>query len=286
MPFFQNWRQSPRPLRSNEMPTSNPPKKPDRYRLYVDESGDHTFAKAGSSNQYLALLGVWFRQDPEYNAFAESLVKFKREILGPSPDDPIHLHRKDILQRRGRFGVLNDPTLRTRFDHGLIDLIRSAAFRAVCIVIDKAAHQRRFVDPIHPYHNCLAALLDRYCGWLSYKNAIGDVLAESRGRTEDWQLQVAYAGIHDGGTSRFGPGFHARTLTSKDLKLKRKSDNIAGLELADLLAHPAKTEVLIEHKLTEPVQQGFVQELHKLIREKLHRDDATGGIPGHGTLLL
>lgn len=262
------------------------PKGPDRYRLYVDESGDHTYGNRGVPHQYLALLGVWFRQDDHYVAFADRLAAFKRLYFGSSPDDPVHLHRKDIIQRRGRFVVLNDAALRKRFDDALLEIIREAEFRATCVVIDKSAHERRHLDPIHPYHYCLAALLDRYCGWLSYKNAVGDVLAESRGRTEDWQLKGAYTRVYDSGTLRFRAGFHARTLTSRDLKLKPKSANIPGLELADLLAHPTKTIVLIQHRIVEPLVGGFVRCLHDEITEKLLRDDKTGEIAGHGTLLL
>ncbi len=268
------------------MPTGKTGKLPDRYRLYIDESGDHTFAKAGSPNQYLALLGVWFRQVDEYIAFSDALAKFKRDIFGASPDDPVYLHRKDVIQRRGPFGVLNDAKLRTRFDDGLVDLIRTASFRATCVVIDKAAHERRGLDPIHPYHHCLAALLDRYCGWLAYKNAVGDALAESRGRTEDWQLKGAYARVYDGGTLLLRAGFHAQRLTSRDLKVKPKSAKIPGLELADLLAHPAKTLVLVRHGIVEPVRGGFIVRLQEVIADKLRRDDETGGIPGSGTLLL
>jgi hypothetical protein len=32
-----------------------------RFRLYIDESGDHTFTLADDDNhRYLGLLGVWF----------------------------------------------------------------------------------------------------------------------------------------------------------------------------------------------------------------------------------
>ena len=61
----------------------------------------------------------------------------------------------------------------------------------VCVIIDKQAHLVRYDSPFHPYHYCLAAMLDRYSGWLNYKNAVGDVMAESRAREEDLQLKQA-----------------------------------------------------------------------------------------------
>lgn len=60
-----------------------------RYRLYIDESGDHTYKLLDDpSHRYLALLGVWFRQVDHYVAFADDLERFKRDILGPDRTSP------------------------------------------------------------------------------------------------------------------------------------------------------------------------------------------------------
>jgi len=80
---------------------------PVRYRLYLDESGDHTYnLLAEPAHRYLALLGVWFRQGDDYVAFADDLEQFKRDIFGPRPDKPVVLHRSDIIGRKGPFGLL------------------------------------------------------------------------------------------------------------------------------------------------------------------------------------
>jgi len=45
-----------------------------RYRLYIDESGDHTYNLLDDpSHRYLALLGVWFRLPDDYQDFADDL---------------------------------------------------------------------------------------------------------------------------------------------------------------------------------------------------------------------
>jgi hypothetical protein len=51
---------------------SQPIRLPARYRLYVDESGDHAYNRLDEiSHRYLALLGVWFRQPDDYVSFAD-----------------------------------------------------------------------------------------------------------------------------------------------------------------------------------------------------------------------
>lgn len=50
-----------------------------RYRLYIDESGDHTFKLAESDNhRYLGLLGIWFDVEGSYRSFAQALASLRR----------------------------------------------------------------------------------------------------------------------------------------------------------------------------------------------------------------
>ena len=109
---------------------------PHRYRLYIDESGDHTYKLLDDpSRRYLALLGVWFRLADAYTAFADDLERFKREIFGPRPDKPVVIHRSTIINRRGAFGILANPEIRMRFDTELLEVIRRGQFKIVCVVI-------------------------------------------------------------------------------------------------------------------------------------------------------
>ncbi len=49
----------------SEQPLAKPLRQ--RYRLDIDESGDHTYKKIDDvGHRYLALLGVWFRQGDDY----------------------------------------------------------------------------------------------------------------------------------------------------------------------------------------------------------------------------
>ena len=53
-------------------------------------------------------------------------------------------------------------------------------------------------------------MLDRYSGWLNYKNCVGDVMAESRGRQEDRQLEDAYRRVYNSGTLTVSSGSFIR----------------------------------------------------------------------------
>lgn len=261
--------------------------RPPRYRLYVDESGDHTYNLLDDlSHRYLALLGVWFRQADDYVAFADSLDQFKRDVFGPRPDKPVILHRSDIINHKGAFGVLEDPDKAAAFDAGLLTIVTEARFRMICVVIDKKRHLDRYSSPFHPYHYCMAAMLDRYSGWLNHHSSVGDVMAESRGREEDLQLKQAYTRVYESGTLMFGHDHHQRALTSKDIKLAGKRDNIAGLQLADVLAHPVKQACLASREIIAEPTDGYGGRLYEVAKEKFNRYEGTGRIDGYGRVWL
>ena len=81
----------------------------------------------------------------------------------------------------------------------------------------------------HPYHWTMLALLERYCGWLRYWRVRGDVLAESRGKTEDQALRAAYAEFCEDGCQYLTKEDVEARLTSKQVKLAKKSENVAAL---------------------------------------------------------
>ncbi len=75
-----------------------------RHRLYIDESGDHTFHLADNDNhRHLGLLGIWFDTGLPYKAFAQALNDLKADIFGWHPDDPpiCPLRREVVAERRG-----------------------------------------------------------------------------------------------------------------------------------------------------------------------------------------
>jgi len=261
--------------------------RPVRYRLYIDESGDHAYNLLDRpDHRYLALLGVWFRQKEDYVCFADQLEDFKRAIFGPRPDKPVILHRSDIINKKGAFVILRNPKKEKKFNSGLLDLLHAARFTLIVIVIDKQTHLQRYVSPDHPYHYCLAAMLDRYSGYLNFKNAVGDVMAESRGKEEDLQLKVAYRRVYNAGTYMFGHEHHQRALTSKDIKIQPKWKNIAGLQLADVLAHPVKQGMLRQRGIIHTKPSAFSEELLNIARERANRNEYRGHVDGYGAVWL
>jgi hypothetical protein len=254
-----------------------------RYRLYIDESGDHVFRHLEDpSHRYLCLLGCWFR-NPDYAEFHDRLEEFKKTHVPHHPDEPPILHREDIVNRRGAFTHLQDPAMARAFDEALLQLLEQAECRVVGVVIDKRALREKFGEAAaHPYHLGLGFLLQRYCGFLNHVNRVGDVLAEGRGGREDMLLMDSYAWVYMRGAWMVRAANFQHALTSKELKVKKKSANIAGLQLADLLAHPVRQSILRdEGHLAQPVAP-FDARLMPVIEPKFNRHLYDGRVQGYG----
>jgi len=192
---------------------------------------------------------------------------------------------KSLLIVKG-FWRLRNPETRVSFNKDLIDLIAVADFIVIGVVIDKLELKLRYPDPFHPYHMALGFTLQRYCGYLNHINRSGDVLAESRGGREDGLLKNAYSHIFIHGDMYNRSDFFRRVLTSKELKLKKKASNIAGLQLADIVAYPVKQEILAEQGRISTRRDGFGLRIMETLQEKFNRHLYTGKVEGYGKVLF
>jgi hypothetical protein len=270
--------------------TSNPSRPSafeDRYRLYLDESGDHVFRETSeTAHRFLCLLGCWF-QNPDYLLFHQALENFKERHFHPHPDNPVILHREDIINKRKIFKVLQDDKNRTEFDVDMLDIIQSAEFRVVAVVIDKAALRASYGESAaHPYHLGLGYLLQRYAGYLNHINRMGDVMAEARGGKEDILLCESYTRVYEHGIWGItSSDYFQSALSSSQLKLRDKKANIPGLQLADLIGHPAKMWVLRHLGYIEDIATPFAENLMRIIESKFNRQLYTNKLEGYGFVL-
>lgn len=257
------------------------------YRFYIDESGDHTYSISDNPEErYLGLTGCIIESDYYKDKFHPSLEKFKQKHFPHDPDEPIILHRREIVNKRGPFWRLRDNQKEKEFNQDLITFFKESNFIIISVVIDKKQHKERYKEAaFHPYHFCLATLLERYCGYLHFYNAKGDVMAESRGKQEDLQLKEAYRRVYGSGTLFRSPEFFQKVLTSKEIKIKPKKANIPGLQLADLLAHPCKNEILIEKGIVK-YRASFGREISKTVKAKYNHHFFDGRIEGYGKNFL
>jgi hypothetical protein len=182
---------------------------------------------------------------------------------------------------------LQNQHIRSKFDGTLIDLIDRSEFRIVAVVIDKLALIESYGDAAaHPYHLGLGFVLQRYAGYLNHIGKCGDVMAESRGGREDRLLKESYERTYDRGAWRFSASALQTALTSRQLKLKQKSSNIAGLQLADLLGHPIKNYILKRSGFLTGPLAPFAERMIQVANGKFNRHLYDGRVDGYGTVIF
>ncbi len=191
-----------------------------------------------------------------------------------------------MLNARGAFKALREESRRIAFDSDLLNVIKQADFRVVAVVIDKQALLESYGDgAAHPYHLALGFMLQRYAGYLNHISRAGDVMAEARGGAEDRLLKDSYERVFKQGVWVTGAETFQAALTSSQLKLKAKSGNVAGLQLADLLGHPVKQWILKQHGLLTEDLAPFAQKLMEIVELKFNRHLYDGHVEGYGVVL-
>jgi len=226
-------------------------------------------------------LGCFLEED-SYRTFHQRLEQFKQRHIPHNPDDPVILHREDIVNCRKCFWRLREPAKQSAFDADLLGLVAHTDFRMVAVVIDKQAHRERYANPAHPYHLALGYMLQRYCGYLNHVQCQGDVMAESRGGKEDRLLKDSYQWVYERGVFMQRAPFFQKALTSRELKVKSKKANTAGLQLADLLVHPVRQAILREKGRIADAPSPFVRDLLTILDGKFNRHLYDGRIWGYG----
>jgi hypothetical protein len=254
-----------------------------RYRLFFDETGngDLYAAKKDANQRYLSLTGLVIRQDIHDTVTTDRLTALKTEIFGPE-NKYVILHRREIMRREGVFAALEDNELRTKFDTRFAELVNLLGGPAFTVSIDKQEHLEKYkVWQFNPYHYVMICLLERFVLWLNRTGNVGDVMGEARNPTHDGQLRRAFRYFHKHGTM-VRTDVIQKCLISKELRLELKTANVAALQIADLLAHPAhRTQRMT--KLGQAIPNDYGASLATILEKtKYDRNPKTGSIEGYG----
>lgn len=258
-----------------------------KHRLYIDEVGNSDLgASLNPNHRYLSLTGVIVSLDHVASDLSPKMEDLKRRYFGSHPDDPVILHRKDLVNVRGPFVALRDPALQAAFDAELIQLLNDLEYVVITAAIDKYAHLTKYTAwADDPYHYCLEILMERYFLWLDGADLKGDVMAESRGRKDDMRLKAEYTRIYRDGTRNINHAQFVARLTSSQLKVKPKTANVAGLQLADLIAHASFIYTKARHE-GQQLPANFGGRVAQILEASKHRRSWNGRIPGYGTKWL
>ncbi len=239
--------------------------------LFLDESGDHNLAVIDPQYPLFVLGGVILDQEFAEGELTRELDAFKLDLFGRRD---IVLHTADLTRNRNGFERMKDTAFRTEFLDKLNAFMRRLTYMVVACVVRKDEHLARCgVAALDPYLLSLDLLVERFCFELGNVTAGGVIVAEKRDATLDHELEIAWLNLKVQGT-RF---MRAKAIDKRilGLNLRSKKENIAGLQLADLVVSP-----IGRHVLGKPDKEDW-----RIVEGKLRRD-ARGEYAGFGLVVI
>lgn len=239
--------------------------------LFLDESGDHNLSVIDPQYPMFVLGGVIMEVDYAKGPLTDALNDFKRRMLGRTD---LVLHTADIVRNRNGFERMKDAGFRAEFLDGLNDLMRRAEYRVVACAIHKSAHLSRYgLAAVDPYMLSLDILVERFCLDVGNVTRGGIIVAEKRDPVLDRGLDLAWLNLKITGTRYV----QAHDIDNRigGLLLRAKTDNIAGLQLADLVVSPIGRKVL-----GKPVKEDW-----RIVEGKFRRS-RDGRVDGYGLIQL
>ena len=246
-----------------------------KYRMYIDEVGNSDLKSSENPlHRFLSLTGVIIDLDYVRDTLFPEMENLKAKYFKYHPDEPLIFHRKELVNSKRPFEALRDEKIKKSFDFDLLSRLKEWEYIAVTVCLDKKLHNDTYkIWRYHPYHYCLMILLERYYFFLSNKHIQSDVMAESRGGKEDRKLKKSFLNLWEKGNEFIAPEEFQKVFTSKQLKIKPKTNNISGLQLADLIAHPSRNEILNENNLLERPIAPFAEKIISVLQGKYYHQE-------------
>ena len=197
----------------------------------------------------------------------EAIDGFKRRMFGRTD---IVLHTADIARNRNGFEGLQNAEVRARFYDELNFLMSELRYSVVACAVRKEAYFARYgANAIDPYRLGLRVMVELLCDAVGSVTGGGAIVAERRGEFLDEDVERTWEILRTRGS------LYADADVIRDriqcLELGDKKDNIAGLQLADLVVTP-----IGRHILGKPDNEDW-----RIVEQKFRRGP-DGGATNYG----
>lgn len=218
-----------------------PDETPSRFIAFFDECGDHSLEKIDRDFPLFVLSTVIVERSVYQEQIVPALGRLKMRFWN---HEGVNLHSRDIRKALGDFAFMQVPQKRVAVLTAMNEMMKDLPFTLFITAIHKQEHKERYgLAASNPYDLALTYTFERLVHFLDGENETHlPVTAEARGKNEDNELEAAFYRLMTQGT-RFIPAERFQRLTCP-ITFRRKTDNIAGLQIADLCAHPAARRVL------------------------------------------
>lgn len=208
--------------------------------LFLDESGDHDLVNVDKQYPIFVLAGC-IMTDKHHDAILRSEIdKLRINSFG---NKGVILHYADYTRNKNGFERMVEKPFRDNFYNELNEIIKNTDFSLVACIIDKIEHIKHYKYPTNPYLFSLEVIIEKFVMFLNEVNDNGIIIAESRDPQLDNELNLAFLDIKIRGT-RFLKASEIIKKIGNSFYIKKKEENIAGLQLVDTLVTPVGRKYL------------------------------------------
>ncbi len=240
-----------------------------KYYLFLDECGDQNLTSFDPSFPIFTLCGIIVSQE-QLDIITEKINALKKVFWG---DKKVILHSRDIRKCQNGFEIFFDLDVKRRFYEQINEILKEKMYVIVCCSILKEPYIRQYGRLNDVYGQSLSYIMERTVFYLDNfaNNSIHlTTIVECRGKKEDKALLDYYNKVSDRGTywvtsARIKNYF-------KEFEMRRKSDNLIGLQIADLVAYPITKHVLDEDAVNlafDVIKDNIYQKDRKLYGMKV-----------------
>jgi len=223
--------------------------------LFLDETGDHGLSFVDKNFPLFLLCGCIIEEN-SLKEIENKTNSFKQKYFGTTE---VVLHSRDIRKCEGAFQILFDLELKAEFYRELNLLLNKSHYCLIGSGIQKEEHIKKYGKVAKdPYALSLSFVLERLIFYLDGldKDARVRILVEERGKKEDHILLSHFNSIIDRGTYFLDPQRLRRKVES--FSFHNKTENIVGLQIADLCAYPMARHLLYPQEPYVPF--GIIEE--------------------------
>ena len=253
--------------------------------MFIDDTGNVDSAASNDpQRRYGGITGVIFEIEYLRDTFEPGLLKLKQRHFGLTDKGrPPILHLRQMKKGVGAFRVLVDLEKRKRWETACFAMYKKAQYHIITSAVDKIEFYHK-----HPqwqgsiYELLVGDAIERFFYFLRYKGT-GDVVAEGVNKAFDSELKNLYRRFYDRGTEHINAARLQKVLSSKEIKIKPKQNDVQGLQMADLLASTCFAHCKRLYA-GGPDFNEFAMKVAALIEEEKFYRDRNGDPHGYGRI--
>ena len=233
------------------------------YIVYVDESGDHGLVNIDQNYPIFVLCFCVFKKENYSKNIITKLSDIKFKYFG---HDSIAIHSHDIRKKENMFSFLNNRKIESEFINDINNFIVNSNFNIISCVIDKKKLKEKYSDPRNPYFLSIKFCLEMLYKFIDSNNLKTHIIFEARGKKEDDELELEFRRRIDSGTKSMPKN------SPYEIIIADKKTISAGLEIADLVAHPIGRKILKK----DQINRAFDTFKDKIIQDVLGNFEEVG----------